>query len=111
MQGSEAALVRALFAPAAGGAEAAGASPNRSGGKRGKGGKGGKGEASHTVSTQFIAQLGALMRTINSTEVQYVRCIKVRAGCLLLLLLLLLCRVPSLPACPGDYLPSLPPAR
>ena len=61
-------FVAALF-PAE---SAAAAAP---GGKAG-GKKGGKSADRMTVASQFMLQLASLMRTINETDVHYVRCIK-----------------------------------
>tara|TARA_B110001452_G_scaffold225923_1_gene200099 strand:- start:312 stop:2963 length:2652 start_codon:yes stop_codon:yes gene_type:complete len=65
MQQSQSAFVRTLFAEEA-------AAQQVKGGARG----GSKKSASATVGAQFMTQLASLMRTINSTGVHYVRCIK-----------------------------------
>ena len=71
MQQSNVALVAALF-PAAEAAVAATPGGKGGGGKK----KGGKNTDRMTVASQFMSQLASLMKTINETDVHYVRCIK-----------------------------------
>ena len=76
MAGATSPFVSALF-PAAD-AQSAATAPGggaAGGGRKGKG-KGGKSADRMTVAAQFMSQLASLMRTINETDVRYVRCIK-----------------------------------
>ena len=82
MQSSSLEFVSGLFADPAGAAGGAAAAPSAASAatpgkrKKGKGGKGGKSTDRMTVASQFMLQLTSLMRTINETDVHYVRCIK-----------------------------------
>ena len=70
MQASSSAFVCGLF-PAPSAAEAAGG-----GGKGARAARAANRRTGLTVAAQFMSQLASLMRTINETDVHYVRCIK-----------------------------------